>query len=336
MSYFFDASQGAHEQITGLFDFVWPTAVAMWNLRWQVSGYIQVRPDADIKTLEGRFAEGSHVRGANLKRSCLEHTWEQQQEAFAQVLLVNVFAVYEGWVAEVLSDLNAATKANESGLQFPSRRATPAIPAVPATATSPAIAAKPAKPANAGAIGIVSSLTTNESNTLKRSCYTTLKGSSRYDYAKLDNQLRCYRYFKELRNALIHASGTASQQTVDAYDDFRLVATTADLGISEVPQHTQVAIGVKPNLSLRGVVGFSGMILRMITTIDAELSRSESAEVAFVRRWKKSQALIPTLPQDESKRHGRVSKLVVKAGFPKPLGIATLADFLKAKNLIWF
>jgi hypothetical protein len=33
---FFRSSRAAYQQVAELFDFVWPTAAALWNLRWQV------------------------------------------------------------------------------------------------------------------------------------------------------------------------------------------------------------------------------------------------------------------------------------------------------------
>ena len=76
--YFFTATASAHAQITGLFNFVWPTAAAMWNLRWQVNGYLQVVPDATVEQLRARFTEGADINGANFRRACVEHTWDQQ------------------------------------------------------------------------------------------------------------------------------------------------------------------------------------------------------------------------------------------------------------------
>jgi hypothetical protein len=42
--YFFPATRFAASQITDLFDFVWPTAAALWNLRWQVAGFLKEAP----------------------------------------------------------------------------------------------------------------------------------------------------------------------------------------------------------------------------------------------------------------------------------------------------
>jgi hypothetical protein len=86
--YFFAESKNAHDQITAIFDFISPALAALWNLRWQVRGYIDTNPHASPDTLEKRFVLGSGVHGANLRRACVNITWEQQQEEMATVVLV--------------------------------------------------------------------------------------------------------------------------------------------------------------------------------------------------------------------------------------------------------
>src|SRR5260370_397989 len=99
-AFFFAATQNAHQQITEIYDFVWPTAAAMWNLRWQVAGYLQIVPTATVPQLNARFTEGAAIHGANLRRACVEHTWDQQTEAFGRIVLTNTIAIYEGWLEE--------------------------------------------------------------------------------------------------------------------------------------------------------------------------------------------------------------------------------------------
>jgi hypothetical protein len=55
MKPFFPATREAIDQMTALFDFAWPTAAALWNLRWQVHGFITEVPDATSEDLKKRF-----------------------------------------------------------------------------------------------------------------------------------------------------------------------------------------------------------------------------------------------------------------------------------------
>jgi hypothetical protein len=313
-AYFFAATESAHDQLTYLYDFVWPTTVAMWNLRWQVQGFMSVRPDATDKMLVGRFSEGAEVHGANLKRACVEHSWNDQKESFARVLLYNCFAIFEGWVTQILDDIGSHSKANEKGLQFPT-----------------------AIPPNLSILDVLANLTATESQVLKGAFYGPLTQQPKYGLRHLANLLRCYRYFKEIRNSLMHMGGAASQRTLDAYADYVAITNPADLGMSELSEHRPVVLGARPELSLRGVVGLSDVMLRILTTVDAELCRSQKSEAAFERKWKqKYPRRVQDLPSDVAKRGARIGKLTVLAGFPKPERPAKLADFLKTKNLAWF
>ena len=41
----FSETDEAADEITRLFEFVWPTATALWNLRWQVGGFLAIVPN---------------------------------------------------------------------------------------------------------------------------------------------------------------------------------------------------------------------------------------------------------------------------------------------------
>src|SRR4051794_17113582 len=102
---FFLSSRRAANRLTDVFDFVWPTASAIWNLRWQVAGYIAVVPDATEDQLVGRFVAGSGIRGVNLRKACTQHSWEHQQQQFARFLLVEFCALYEAWCISIIKEL---------------------------------------------------------------------------------------------------------------------------------------------------------------------------------------------------------------------------------------
>jgi hypothetical protein len=116
---FFHTTTSARIQVTALFDFVWPTATAMWNLRWQVQGYLGVVPDATVADLNARFIHTSKIHGANLRRACIDQAWDKQLEFFAHILLTNLFAIYEGWIEATLKVIQRHNTTNIKGLQFP-------------------------------------------------------------------------------------------------------------------------------------------------------------------------------------------------------------------------
>src|SRR4029077_15181075 len=75
-----------------------PKIAAMWNLRCQVQGFLKVRPETTQQELVQRFALGSEVRGNEIKRACVDNSWEEQQARFAAILLTNTIAIFEDFL----------------------------------------------------------------------------------------------------------------------------------------------------------------------------------------------------------------------------------------------
>ena len=305
---FFGTSGAVADRLTETFDFVWSTATAQWNLRWQVDGFVRANPTANDEDLKSRFALGSGIRGANLRRSCLATTWDAQQEMFARILLVEFCALFEAWIDGTLEETGQDTRHSKS-LQFPSANG---------QGVSTALAA----------------LQANRSPDLEHSVYPVLLTNRKNSLAKLENLLRCYRYFKECRNAVIHHGGAASQRTVDAYVSFA-AETAQTLGVTEVPKHFPIAAaGDTVQLSLRGVVGFGEIVLKLVTTLDAELSRTVEAEGVLARRWVKAHGARHHLPAGVRAQETRVEKLFRGLGLESPNDPLALLPMLRRRNLL--
>jgi hypothetical protein len=105
---------------------------------------------------------------------------------FFAPVIINSIAIYEGWIDEVLNALGKATQKLRRDLQFPD-------------------------PVGAG-LGVssaIANLTGTESLPLKNNFQASLRKSRYYALPKLDAMMRCYRYFKELRNSDMHGGGLA-------------------------------------------------------------------------------------------------------------------------------
>jgi hypothetical protein len=311
---FFQTSKQIADRLTETFDFIWPTAAAIWNLRWQVQGYVSVVPGASQDELLGRFVAGSGIRGANLRKTCVETSWQRQQDQFAKFLLVEICALYEAWCSSVVSELGIA-KSHENSMQFPS-------------------GLKPGGALNG--VGLtLAEIRKSVSPDLKATLYPSLKANKKYDLVNLDNLLVCYRFFKECRNAVIHHGGVASQRTVDAYTVFSQLKSS-DLSAKEVPKHYPVKPDAAVLVDLRGIVGFGDIVLKLIATLDAELSTHQKAEVVLAGRWKSVHGVGHFLPTDASAKQERISKSITKLGLPKPKRPEALAPFVRRYRLMQF
>lgn len=107
--------------------------------------------------------------------------------------------------------------------------------------------------------------------------------SKHHDYSKLNNWLLFYRYFKECRNAIIHNGGQTTKRVTDAYSQISSLTAT-DLNVLEVPQFYATLINEPIRLSLRGVVGFSQITIKIVSTLDVELIKAKNADEYFANR----------------------------------------------------
>jgi hypothetical protein len=305
--YVLSATHDGHSQITRLFDFINPAAIALWNLRWQVKGFRDSYPEATHDTLSKRFALGSGRKGGELYRACIETTWEEQQEEFAAIILVNAIAAFEDFT-QSLAEKAGVSPARQiaEALQFPVR--TP-----PQQVNGHDWAFSQFGPSTASMRGV----------------FYMAHNARRYAGFHLNNLLTCYRYFKSLRNMLAHNGGRANQQMVDAYQAFSTVATKTALGLSEVPQHHPVVLGQEVKIELRGVIGLCDVILRIMTTYDAELSDRRVAEIEFDERTPPLSGKLIMPPSDPVRRDAKIQALVTAGRFPKAVITPALKQHLK-------
>jgi hypothetical protein len=306
--YFFHATRVASTQITDLFDFVWPTAAALWNLRWQVSGFLKEVGNATPTQLNDRFVFGSNIHGTNLKRACIDTSWDEQKENLAAIVLTNAFSIYEHWADEILTSVGLPTGKGRS-LQFDDQ---------------------PKKP---GLLLTVQSICSSESKIMKSTYYSVFTQSKKYSWPLMKSLLLSYRYFKELRNAQIHNGGLGTPLAEESYRAFAPFANKAALGMRGELIHDPIASGQKTRLHLRGVVGFCDILLRMMVTVDAELCRSLPAET-ILERYLRAARQHSTFSGKPTRRRAQVLGLCRAAGLPPPNDVDAMRSFIVRRGLM--
>jgi hypothetical protein len=307
--YFFPATRFAAAQITDLFDFVWPTAAALWNLRWQVSGFLKEVPESTPKQLNDRFVFGSGIHGTNLRKSCIDTNWDSQKHNLATVTLTNAFSIYEHWADALLASVGEGKNQGKLLQRDVGPKGEP------------------------GLVQTVQHICTRESKTLTSAFYPVFCASPKHSWKKIRNLIACYRYFKELRNAQMHNGGKVDAKAAAAYVNFAGVSKKEDLGMRGELLHDPAVLGGDVHLHLRGVVGFCDVLLRMMVTIDAELSRSERADAVLEAAFKNAK-LISTFSPRANARHMQVLGCCKRAGLPPPSGTKEVEVFLIEKRLV--
>lgn len=258
---FFLPSKRLEAQITDVFDGLWGTVTAAKNLRWQVRGFCEeyehTKSNIEITQKFVEKKEDSNVR-PNLYRVCIQDSWADTEYRISRDFLINIFACYEGWVEDILTIFSANTKKMRNDLQYP-------------------------KDGTHDYERLLATLQTGTGNAVSTAFYDLYKNKNvKYNLDKVQNWLLYFRYFKECRNCIIHDGGLTNQKVIDAYTAITSL-TKEDLDVKECPITISTNLGDPIQLSLRGVVGFSQLILRLVCTFDVEFIKTDMAETYFIQ-----------------------------------------------------
>lgn len=300
---FFSATKHALKNITSVYEMIWPISVGLWNLRCMVAGMRLECAEVTESLLANKFSVGSGIHGVNYKKAFTDTSWEEQKKDFAWLLLNNIFPIYEGWLEE-LKEKNFSQLVIKR-LQYPDKIR-----------------------------GEISSIISSPSNVLKNAFYGTYSQKKYRNYSRIVEWMRCFRVFKEMRNCYMHNGSIADTALLDAYADYLPYATVNDLGVKEVPELQQPMEGDPIDISLRGVVGFSFIMLRIIVSVDAELLCACEAEKEFLERFEFSHRTVRTLKPDINGARKQVEQYVRQCGFPTPKNPDEMKFFLLNHHLV--
>lgn len=311
-SLFFTPSKLFEAQMTEIFDEVWPTVTALKMLRWQVRGYYEEYCIDNNIRLSSKFVEIEDVTNRpNLYRTCIEDSWEDIEYRIAKNLLTNIFACYEGWTENILKLLKVTDSDRKSKyLQFPST-------------------------CRSNYQTLLASMTANGNADLVSAFYDVYKTRCKhYDYSKLDNWLLYYRYFKECRNAIIHNGGQTTQKVIDALSEIQSL-TVSDLEVLEVPQTFSTPLGEPVRLSLRGVVGFSQITIKIVSTLDIELIKAEHADEYVAARILEETKRCRAVSANATIKKNQILSCSKKGRFMPPSDTAAAYRVYRSKGVLF-
>jgi hypothetical protein len=295
------------DRISEMYDFVWPTAASLWIMRETVGQYISTHPQATDLDLKVALFASSGIYGASLRKAAVTHTWDQHRAELARVVLVTLFAHYEGWLAELCEQFGADEQVAKN-LQSWKRM-----------------------DKNGKVIGqftdALATICGVKSVAMAQSFENLYKASPRVAGSRLEAMLTCLRYFKECRNCIAHNGARIDQKVVDAYALWKPFANPTSMGLSEEPEHSVPSLGASCDLSLRGVVGFGDVLLSIAWTVDAEVSGTATAEKEFLDRVRKKLGA----RQIEPKNLSGTCRL---AGYPTPASAIELERLLRSEGLM--
>jgi hypothetical protein len=319
----FDATTSFFREFTRVNDFAQVCATSVWTMRCQVKGFFAEagfysnpshRPkESDLRS---RFLAGSGLTRTNFRSLVDGQTWPEQSSILAEMTLLALMSLFEGWCDSIGEEVKLG-KQNRDGLQWPSYSAYPRNNRAgnPLPGIGEAL--------HSGRATISGIMTT---------CfYPVYIRDRQYSLAHLDGLLICYRYWKEIRNALAHAGGRATDRLIN--EEARLNALTpAELGLAQIPKLDLLTLGQDITLELTDVLGFGDVLHRIAVTTDAELSETDKAEVLMLSRWEaQRREHYSDAPLAEIRRLNRIRYWMLRAGLAAPENLAALDHFLSAR-----
>lgn len=300
---FFTATKDALNSITEIFDSVWPIAVGLWNLRKMVNETKQKSPGITEKDFATIFTQGSGIHGVNFKHAFFERTWEQQQSDFAWIILNSTLPIYEEWLETLKATFFHDISKSKMKSPYEIRKE-------------------------------VSRLTCNQSSVLTNAFYSTFCGKRDRDYLHIEGLMCCFRVFKEARNCYMHQGAKADSDMIRAYQEYKKTVTKAVLGVTEIPEFFPPTLNEEIRLSLRGVVGFSYVLIKILVSLDTELLCSANAEDELITRFKEKHNIMRTLSTNSDKAQSQVIHYIKQCSFPTPTAVDEVKDFLLNHHLV--
>jgi hypothetical protein len=312
---FFTPTSQSLTRFTKLYDFVWTASMAIWRTGEEISTFAKQNPGVSENDLVSRFVSPATTRRQiTVRKNFIETTHAQHEQELSHILLVNAFAIYEAWLEDLLDVLRENTKQNVKGLQFP---------------TSPD-----------GTKGVGPTLQRLLTNSSAFSTSAFLHGARRhrrYRLVYLEPMLICYRFFKEARNALMHHGGEVTPSVGIAASAYANVANVTAMGMPKAPPLPQLTVGTPLVIPLTPVINFVEVMLRLMVTIDAELTAAPLAEQHFVERWKAYSPKRIDLPRREEKRLKWLTGALVNLGFPNPTAqVSVVDDYLRRNGFTFY
>ena len=303
---FFLETKAALENITTTFDFVHPLRVSLIYTRNRVEMINSTGvTNEDFKS---EIDPNNVIHGVDYKVSFIETAWEHQEELLAWVLLNNLFAIHEGWV-QCLYDKYYSVDYDWKKfkqLQFPQLQN---------------------KFPNYFAKG------KNKSLVMTNAFFDVYKNNSGLDFNKINNYMLLYRFFKEARNCYMHNNRVASQEVVDAFNSYQTVATIRDLDCEKVPEIIPPILGQPIQLKIRGVIGFSQFVRRILIISDTYLIQTKASETVFLSRKPQNWTTL-TLSSNTKRAKNQITSYSRKFGLLEATWIPEYQEFL-IKNKIF-
>lgn len=313
---FFDFTREFSNRVGDITSFVWASYCGLWHIHKSGNALASLSSNPEWKKIEDYLVDGVPDRGGIDLHHITSKPWSEHQVAYSEFILTQGAILYEEWcgsLARVTTTPGKKVKAET--FQFPSG------------ATSQ-------KYTNWHALDMSPPGIMVESSFLKNEVQPGLVALYASNIANIDALLRWYRFFKELRNSMIHHGGAVRPENIAAYTSAATMSLKTT-GMKRDFTGSAPVLGTKIQLSLSDAVLLLGIIQRLAYAFDAKYCHTQLAETTLRNRLK--EALVTIYPPIEAKAARKttwIKNFLSHSGGITPKSLVASEQWLKNSGLV--
>ncbi|MEB8479659.1 hypothetical protein P2G56_14715 [Cronobacter malonaticus] len=312
---FFIETQKINEQMGDFLNFTWASYAGLREMWWQVKGFTHCFPDMNNKVLKEKFLTGLEIPGGiDLESVCLSQGWDEHVHRFSKSLIFEACTMYEAWAEKICEYVLPGDDTARKSLQFPTTNG------------------------SNGYMKAIIKVNSNPSTFIKNNFFGIVSSNNMNRWARINDFLIMYRYFKEIRNSFIHGSGNVNQEIMDCFSqvesmhNHRGQLTKFPINLSQPTLDSEI------NISIRDSVIFYSYIKYIIITFDAALCVSLNSEDYMSHRIKNyinsNKKQVYYIPHDTAKKERVVKKILLGSSFPFGSSMTPIFNWLVQRNLV--
>lgn len=313
---FFNFTREFSNRVGNMTSFVWASYCGLWHIHKTGNALSNLSSNPEWKKIEDYLVDGVPDRGGIDLRHITSKQWPEHQNAFSEFILMQGSILYEEWCLSLASVTNTpGKKVKAETFQFPSG------------ATSQ-------KWTNWRALDMLPHGTVAESRFLKQEVQPGLLALYASNITHVDALLTWYRFFKELRNSMIHYGGAVRPENITAYTKARLT-TLKTIGMKRDFSGTAPVLGTKIQLTLSDAVLMLGIIQRLAYAFDAKYCHTQLAEAAL-QNWLKDALVIIRPPVETTgiRKTTWIKNFLSHNGGITPKSLVAAEQWLKNSGLV--
>lgn len=304
----YQATFAACNELTKTFDMIWPIDGALWCFKQEIIDCINETPDISDAQLKIKFFQTKYIHGLNFRRTALELSWDEQERYIAKLLLVNITSIYDAWVDSIIDSAFSSLLSKKKKIKI----------------------------CDGMKMGDFSLVDIELAGIAKSALLGCFKKQHILAQTQLSALTICYKYFKSCRNCCAHGDVAFSPQAERDYIPYAPLIKT-DLGLPEKPASYQTVAGQPFEISLRGVVGFTHVIYKIMRHYDCALSDCIGIDDEIEKKWRAKAATTVRLKSRKDKRNAEVRNRFSALNTCPPLAKKTDVVYLwlKSKRLVF-